>query len=99
MNNLITIKTATYQNEIDVAMSFLESNGIKCYLKDEFLAQVYPVGTSQGVQLQVAEENVEKALQLLIEGGFATVEEYKEYSDPLTRFVDKIIGVLKGDKE
>lgn len=99
MNNLITIKTATFQSELDVAMSYLEDNDVKCHLKDEYFAQVHPAATTQGVQLQVAEEDVEKALKLLIEGGFATVDEYKEYSDPLTRFVDKIIDAFKGGKE
>lgn len=92
---MVTIKTATFLNEISVARTFLEDNGIQCFVKDENLVQVHPAATSQGMQLQVPEEDVERALELLLGGGFATIEEYKEYSDPLTRFVDKIISKFK----
>lgn len=98
MNNLITIKTATFLNELSVAKTFLEDHGIPCFIKDEYLVQVHPAATTQGMQLQVAEEDVKSALQLLIDGGFATIDEYKDYSDPLTRFVSNIISKLT-DKE
>lgn len=98
MNKMITVKTATFQHELIVAKTFLEDNGIKTFLKDEFLVQLHPATTSQGIQLQVLEKDVDRALELLIEGGFVSVEEYKDYSDPLTKVVAKIIGKLTGDK-
>ena len=97
MDNLITIKTATFTADLAVAMTYLEDNGIKCFLKDENLVQVHPAATSQGVQLQVMEGDVEQALQLLIEGGFATKEDYADdYSDWFTKLVDKAIAAISG---
>lgn len=94
MGKMITIKTSTFPEELAVAKTFLEENGIKCLLNDEYLAQI----TSKGFQLEVAEEDAEKALSLLIEGGFATIDEYKDAPDALTSFVGKIISKLTGDK-
>lgn len=94
MNKLITIKTASFPNELAVAISFLEENEIPCFLKDENLVQMYAAATTQGVQLQVAEQDVERAIALLIEGGFATKEEYKEDDDWLTDFVTKAIDKI-----
>lgn len=92
MNEFVTIKTATFASDLSVAVSYLEDKGVKCFLKDAHLVQVHPAATSQGVQLQVLEPDVERALELLIEGGFVTRDEYtEEYSDWLTRLVDKVI--------
>lgn len=71
MDRLVTIKASTIPSELQVAVTYLIDNGIKCILKDETAAQVLPVS----VELQVAEEDAEKAVDLLIKGGFITPEE------------------------
>ena len=74
---LVTIKIFTFQNDLYLAKSFLESEGIKCFVQDEFINQIFPVGTNDlGCKLQVMEQDVEKAIELLIEGGFAKAEDY-----------------------
>lgn len=89
MKNLVTILTDVRLTNLGVPMSYLQENGIECLLKDENFGEMYP---GIGVQLQVDEADAEKALSLLIEGGFAKKEDYEQYSDPLTRLVDKLFG-------
>lgn len=98
MEKLITIKRAMNLSELGVTMSYLENNGITCYLRDEHFGVMPPAAATSGVQLQVIENEAEHAIELLIEGGLATKEEYEEhpYSDILTRFVEKIIVKLGG---
>lgn len=89
MKNLVTVLTNVRVSNLGVPMSYLEENGIACSLKDEIFGEMHPAAS---VQLQVAETDVEEALKLLIEGGFVIEEDYKEYSDPLTRFVSRLFG-------
>jgi len=76
---LITVKVFNFQNDLHLAKSFLESEGIKCFVQDELVNQVYPFGTNAfgGIKLQVSSEQGEQAVQLLIEGGFAKQEDYE----------------------
>jgi len=77
MQNLVTIKIFSYQSELYLVKSFLESEGVECFTENEFINQIYPVGTDAlGCKLQVAEQDFEKAIQLLIEGGFAKKDDF-----------------------
>ena len=76
-NELITIQVFAFQPDLFLAKSFLESEGIECFVKDEMISQVLQFASALGgCKLQVREEDAEKAIQLLIEGGFATAEDY-----------------------
>ncbi len=78
MNDLVTIKVFNFRNDLYLAKSFLESEGIECFVKDEFINQVYPLGNNEfGIKLQVHTEQAERAIGLLIEGGFAKKEDYE----------------------
>ena len=94
MSNLVTVKISEYPAELAVAQTYLESEGILCFIKDELLSQVYPMaaGAWGGAKLQVPEEDVEKAVSLLIEGGFAKKEDYEipESTMRLVRWHEKI---------
>ena len=61
-----------FGHELAVARSWLESEGVECYVKDELTVQVNPFYSNAigGVKLQVREEDAERAIQLLKEGGF-----------------------------
>ena len=76
---LVTIKVFTFLPELYMAKSFLESEEIMCFVKDEIISQVLPLVPTifGGVKLQVREEDAEKAIQLLIEGGFAKAEDFQ----------------------
>jgi hypothetical protein len=69
--NLVEIAGFTYPSEAQVLISLLESEGIECFLKDEFMSEILPGLSDIGnVRLQVKEEDMEKALKIMEEGGF-----------------------------
>lgn len=78
MDEFVTVKIFNYQMDMYMAKSFLESEGILCFAKDEFINQVNPFYTQavNGIKLQVPAEQAEEAVRLLIEGGFAKEEDY-----------------------
>ena len=94
MKELITIRSFNTLNDLYMAKSFLESQGIECYTKDEFVSQVYATtNIVNGVKLEVPYEQAEQAIKLLIEGGFATEEDYKIPEGMKT--TEKVIDWLK----
>jgi len=74
MDELLTVKTSDFEAELVVAKSYLEDNGIECMINS-----IYPTLTmiGGGVKLEVREEDYERAVDLLIKGGFATREDYE----------------------
>lgn len=95
MEKHVTVLTNVRVSNLGIPVSYLEENGIECFLKDEVFGEMHP-GIS--VKLQVGEEDAEKAIELLMEGGFLEKEDFEEYSDPLTRFADKLFGRKKEDE-
>ena len=74
--DLITIKTFNFPSEVEVAKSFLEMEGITVYLKNYTASQLsYSIGD---IDMQVAEEDYEKAKDALIEGCFAVPEDFEQ---------------------
>lgn len=59
----------SYENFADANFDkhILEENGIKCFLSDSNIVQLYPMFSSPfgGIKLHIFEEYEEKALQLL----------------------------------
>lgn len=78
MAEFVTIKVFNFHNDLYIAKSFLESEGIECLIKDELINQVYPLGANAigGIKLQVISDQAEEAIRLLIEGGFAKQEDF-----------------------
>lgn len=97
MGELVTIKASDIQGEIFIARSYLEDNGIACFLKDELTNQVHPAGVG-GMKLQVHEEDAIRAAELLIEGGFAKKEDFEvpESTMRMVRIYEKISNFFKG---
>lgn len=72
--DLVTIKTFNFPSEVAVVQSFLEMEGITVYMKNYTASQLsYSIGD---IDMQVAEEDYEKAKVALIEGGFAVAEDF-----------------------
>lgn len=72
--DLITIKTFNFPSEVAVVQSFLEMEGITVYLKNLTASQLaYSIGD---IDMQVTEEEYEKAKKALIEGGFSVEEDF-----------------------
>lgn len=67
---LVTIKKSHIGAELYVLKSRLESEGIKCYLRNEFTTQIMNYLPSFEVELQVSDADLERARELLqtIEG-------------------------------
>ncbi|NDV79623.1 DUF2007 domain-containing protein [Dysgonomonas sp. 511] len=92
MPALVTIKTSNVVGELAVAKSFLESNGIYCFLKDELTYQVHPFAIG-GVKLQVREDEAQRAVDLLIEGGFVRKEDFE--IPPSSKMIMKLYERIK----
>jgi hypothetical protein len=66
---VVTVRIYSTLPEAQVIRSFLEGSGIKAFLPDEFTIQNNWMWTNAigGVRVQVAEENVERAEEILRE--------------------------------
>jgi hypothetical protein len=69
MEQLITIATYWYPGDYLLIKSRLEAEGINVFMKDENIVTQDPLVTSAvgGIKLQVNENDVEKALQIIKE--------------------------------
>lgn len=65
--SLITIKKSHIETELLVLKSKLESEGIKCYLKNEFTTQIMNYVPSFEVELQVSESDLARVQEILYE--------------------------------
>lgn len=67
MGTFITIKTFTHPYEAYPLKALMESEGISCFLKDEFTIMTQPLYSNMlgGVKLQVLEKDLEAANALL----------------------------------
>jgi len=63
--NFITIKSSHHEVDLIFLKSRLEAEGITCFLKNEFSTQVMTHMGTFLVELQVPEEDVEKALEIM----------------------------------
>ena len=63
--SLITIKKSHIESNLSVLKSRLESEGIKCYLRNEFTTQIMNYLPSFEVELQVAESDLERTKEIM----------------------------------
>lgn len=62
---LVSIKKSHVEYELQILKNRLESEGIKCFFKNEFSAQVMSQISSFEAELQVSSEDLERALEIL----------------------------------
>lgn len=69
---LVTVATFSFQHQLLLVKSMLESEGIPCFTKDELTIQIQPLFSIPlgGIKLQVFESDVERALSILHESGY-----------------------------
>ena len=67
--SLITIKKSHIESELLVLRSKLESEGIKCYFKNEFTTQIMNYLPSFEVELQVSDSDLERVKEVMNEMG------------------------------
>lgn len=65
--NLVTIKESHIESDLLVLKSRLESEGIKCYLKNEFTTQIMSHMATFVVELQVSSSDLDRVREILIE--------------------------------
>jgi hypothetical protein len=65
--SLITIKKSHNESDLFVLKSRLESEGIKCFLLNEYTTQLMPHLSSFEVELQVYDIDVERVKEILTE--------------------------------
>ena len=63
----VTIKESHVESDLLVLKSRLESAGIKCYMKNEFTAQIMSHMSTFMVELQVSTLDIERAQEILKE--------------------------------
>lgn len=70
-SNWVEIATFTYPSEVQVLRSLLESEGIECFLKNEFMSDIFPgISDIGNIELQVQQQDEERALEIMRESGF-----------------------------
>jgi len=62
----VTIKESHVESDLLVLKSRLESEGIKCYLKNEFSTQIMTHMANFMVELQVSEADAERAYKTIL---------------------------------
>ena len=92
MSQFITVTSFLLIQDAYMAKSFLESEGIEVFLKDELSTQVNPhySNTFDGVKLQVIDSEAERALKLLIEAGYVKSNNLSNSSIFTNSFTQKI---------
>jgi hypothetical protein len=65
--DFVTIKESHVESDLLVLKSRLESEGIRCFLKNEFTTQIMTHMSTFVVELQVATSDLEKVRKILKE--------------------------------
>lgn len=80
MKPFVTIKTFTYAYEVAVLKGRLESEGITTFIKNENFSQIASLYSNAigGVQLQVREDDIPAAIEILKEGDYLNEKDYND---------------------
>ncbi len=68
MDELLIVKTSDFAADLAIAKSYLTDNGIDCIVTGEYITISLP--ERGAAVLQVRSEDYERAITLLIQGGF-----------------------------
>lgn len=63
--SLVTIKKSSHESELLILKSKLESEGIPCYLRNEYTTQILSHMVNFDVELQVSETDMERVLEIM----------------------------------
>ena len=62
---LVTIKSSHYEMDLQPKKGLLESEGIHCYLKNQFTTQVMSCMVNFQVELQVLESDLKRVSEIM----------------------------------
>jgi len=91
----VTVFTFNFAYEAYIVRGRLESEGIECFLQDEYYLQLNPFATSAigGVKLQVWEKDLNRTIEILKETGY-----FKEEDKSMNNDKDLNLTQLKKSK-
>jgi len=74
---IVTVFTFNFAYEAYIVRGRLESEGIECFLQDEYYLQLNPFATSAigGVKLQIWEKDLNRTIEILKETGYLKDED------------------------
>ena len=93
MDERITVRTFSSSVDFEMVKAYLESCGIECFGKDEFTNRAYLANVNGGVKLQVHPDQLDEAIQLLIDGGYIKPEDMESTAE--LQWAEKIINKIK----
>ena len=102
MSKLVSIRYFQHTYETAVLKTLLDKENIPYFFKDENMTQTMPFYTfgSGGIQLQVWEEDVERAKKLLIDTGYLEREiEMPSQEERLEEYADRVPYLRTMNKE
>lgn len=83
MDKIVEIARFTYPAEAQTLMALLRSEGIECYLRNEYSSQVMggyvDIG---GARVEILESDVPRAMEIMREGGYPIPDE-DEQAEPV----------------
>jgi len=86
MEELVTLRTYFNTMEFEMIKSYLESFEIECLGQDK-------IYRSEGVKLQVREEQSEEAIKLLLERGYLRKEDFEP--SPEMKWMEKVLNFFR----
>lgn len=101
MENWIVIFTAVYPQEVYLAQSLLESEEVPTFMKDELTAQVNNFYSTAigGVKLMVPSSEAERAVEILVKGGYIRPGEMPDASGNSPDSTRKTVAPVASDVE
>lgn len=73
MDELVVVKTSDFETDLVIAQSYLLDNGVDCVINKGYITISMPDRGS--ASLEVRSEDYQRAIELLVEGGFINREE------------------------
>jgi len=82
---VVTVLTLTYPHEVAIIRGRLESEGIACFVQDEWIVQANPLYSNAigGMKLQVFESDFNQTIEILKETGYIKEEDLQFYKESL----------------
>lgn len=63
--SLVTIKKSPHESELLILKSKLESEGVRCFLRNEYTTQILTHMANFEVELQVSSNDMERVIEIM----------------------------------
>lgn len=93
MSKLVTIRTFSQSIDFEMVKSYLESCGIECFVRDEYVNRAYFASVNGGIKLEVREEQLQEAVKLLIDAGYLKQKDFEP--SPEMKWLEKILNYFR----